>query len=202
MSKSWPLIVCFSFSGLHRWLQLCFWLNLLSMLFTVDLEIFSISALKGWLLLILWQSFPSPLLTGDCCSSVCRRWTGGRRMKWGLLLLWTPFSPPFHSFLVIIITIIVTWWSQGHKWPKMANLLDVDHLGPFRVHLDPFDLFRQKLIFHARALPPTPAIIVWVWWSIMESLYHSLCLKIVRVHVYPNVITILVVKTIKIKAKQ
>ena len=73
MSKSWPLIVCFSFSGLHRWLQLCFWLNLLSMLFTVDcccafgylcylcssrvnavlpLAIFSISALNGWLLLV------------------------------------------------------------------------------------------------------------------------------------------------------
>ena len=59
----------------------------------VRLAIFSISALHGWLLFCLWKSFLSPLLTGDCCSSVCRRWTGGRRMKWGLLLLWTPFSP-------------------------------------------------------------------------------------------------------------
>ena len=90
--------------------------------------------------------------------------------------------------------------SNGPKWHKIANLLVVDHLGQFRVHLDPFGSFQAKIDISLKSTSANPSYLVWVWWSIMESLYHPSCLRIVRV--YPNVITMLAVKTIKIKSKQ
>ena len=43
---------------------------------------------------------------------------------------------------------------KGPKWPKMANLPAVDHLGPFWVPLDPLGPFQAKIDFSLKAFWP------------------------------------------------